>query len=90
VDWASVNAAVSSFSVALLVVGMLIAYWYVWFHEVALHRMVLIALFAYMLFTKVVNEQYALGLVPLSLLEINMVREHWTGWMSWRTIHLLL
>ena len=67
-----------------LVLGMLLAYRYVFLRELTLNQMVLITLLAYLLSTKLVNEQYVLALLPFSYVELHALRQCRPMWRGWR------
>jgi hypothetical protein len=90
IDWLSVNLTLSNYALGLLVVGMLLAYRYVFLHEMPLNRMVLITLLVYLLTSKVVNEQYLLVVVPFSLIELHGVSGRRPAWRGWRPFHAFL
>jgi hypothetical protein len=61
--------ALAAFGTLTLVIALLLAYWYTYMAEMSLNRMVLVTLLAYLLGTKLVNEQYVLAIVPFTLIE---------------------
>lgn len=78
-DWNAVPAlyAVSAFGTPALALTLLLAYWYTYLTEIPLSRMVLVTLLAYLVGTKLVNEQYALAIFPFTLIEARRLGGVW-------------
>ncbi len=81
----AISYAISAFGTPILAIALLIAYWYVYTNaEMRLNRMILVTLLAFLVGSKLVNEQYALLVFPFALLE---------GWQvggAWRWFARLL
>jgi hypothetical protein len=78
-QWNAVPAlyAVSAFGTPALALALLLAYWYTYVTEMPLSRMVLVTLLAYLVGTKLVNEQYALSIFPFTLIEARRLGGVW-------------
>jgi hypothetical protein len=61
--------ALAAFGTPTLVIAMLLACWFTYLTEMPLNRMVLVTLLAYLVGTRLLNEQYALALFPFTLVE---------------------
>lgn len=68
------NAVSPAVGALTLVGGMTAAYWYLNRHRPTLRRSVLIALVAFLLSSKLVNEQYAMWALPFLLVEAEQVQ----------------
>ena len=72
------SLAVGAFGTPTLVIVLLLAYWYCFVsRNMSLNRMILVSLLAFLLGSKLVNEQYALVVFPFLFLE---ARRFGGGW----------
>ncbi len=72
------SLAIGAFGTPTLVIAMLLAYWYCFIKaEMRLNRMILVTLLAFLVGSKLVNEQYALMLFPFAYLEMRQVGGGW-------------
>lgn len=69
--------AAGAFGTPALILALLLAYWYVAVTDMPLSRMVVVTLLAYLIGTKLVNEQYALALFPFTLIEARRLGGAW-------------
>lgn len=69
--------AVAAFGTPTLAIVLLLAYWYVFIKEMSFNRMVIITLLAFFIGSKLVNEQYALMLLPFALIEAYRLGGAW-------------
>jgi glycosyltransferase involved in cell wall biosynthesis len=70
--------ALSAFGMPILVIALLLAYWYCFIRaEMRLNRMILVTFAAFMVGSKLVNEQYALVMLPFAYLEMRHVGGAW-------------
>ncbi len=76
--------AVAAFGTPTLAIVLLLAYRYVFLKEMSLNRMVIVTLLAFFIGSKLVNEQYALMLLPFVLIEAYQV-----GGAAWRWLYRL-
>jgi hypothetical protein len=79
-DWVNTTAmqfAAGAFGTPALILALLLAYWYVTVTEMPLSRMVVVTLLAYLIGTKLVNEQYVLALFPFTLIEARRLGGAW-------------
>src|SRR5258708_6180834 len=67
-----------------LAITMLLAYWYIWKTEMTLNRMIIVTLLGFFIGSKLINEQYALMVVPFAWLEAYRLKG------AWRWIYRLL
>ncbi|MBE3557938.1 MAG: hypothetical protein IMW89_01765 [Ktedonobacteraceae bacterium] len=61
--------ALAVFGMPALLIVLLLAYWYCWQTEMTLNRMVITALAGFFVGSKLINEQYALLIIPFLWLE---------------------
>ena len=72
------SLAIGAFGTPTLIVALLLAYWYGFTSEsMRLNRMILVTLLAFMIGSKLVNEQYALVIFPFAFLEARQVGGAW-------------
>lgn len=79
-DWVNTTPmlfAAGAFGAPTLAIALLLAYWYITVTEMPLSRMVVITLLAYLIGTKLVNEQYVLALFPFTLIEARRLGGAW-------------
>ncbi len=69
--------AVSAFGMPLLAITLLLAYWYGFVSDMRLNRMIIVTLLAFFIGSKLVNEQYALVMLPFAFLEARQVGGAW-------------
>jgi hypothetical protein len=74
---ATMGLAVADFGTPILAIVLLLTYWYVFTREMSLNRMVLITLLGFFIGSKLVNEQYALMLLPFAFIEAWQVGGAW-------------
>jgi hypothetical protein len=79
-----INDAVSVFGTPVLVIVMLLTYWYIWRTEMTLNRMMIVTLVGFFIGSKLINEQYALMIIPFAWLEAYRLQG------AWRWIYRLL
>ena len=77
IDLQPISDAVAAFGTPALVVAMLLTYWYIWQTEMTLNRMVIVTLLGFFIGTKLINEQYALMLIPFVWLEAHRLQGVW-------------
>ncbi len=68
---------VAAFGTPTLAIVLLLAYRYVFLKEMSLNRMVIVTLLAFFIGSKLINEQYALMLLPFVLIEVYQVGGSW-------------
>ena len=72
------SLAIGAFGTPTLLIAMLLAYWYCFVKaEMRLNRMILVTLLAFLVGSKLVNEQYALMVFPFAYLEMRQVGGAW-------------
>ena len=72
------SLAIGAFGTPTLVIAMLLAYWYCFIKaDMRLNRMILVTLLAFLVGSKLVNEQYALMVFPFAYLEMRQVGGGW-------------
>jgi glycosyltransferase involved in cell wall biosynthesis len=72
------SLAIGAFGTPTLIIALLLAYWYGFTSEsMRLNRMILVTLLAFMIGSKLVNEQYALVIFPFAFLEARQVGGAW-------------
>ncbi|HEX6796372.1 MAG TPA: glycosyltransferase [Ktedonobacterales bacterium] len=72
------SLAIGAFGTPTLIVVMLLAYWYCFIKaDMRLNRMILVTLLAFMVGSKLVNEQYALMIFPFAYLEMRQMGGAW-------------
>lgn len=78
-------SALSVFGIPMLAITMLLAYWYTWWAEMTLNRMIIVTLVGFFLGSKLINEQYALLIVPFAWLEAYRLQGawHWIYRLFW-------
>ncbi len=77
-----VSLAIGAFGTPTLVIVLLLAYWYCFTsREMGLNRMILVTLLAFLIGSKLVNEQYALVVFPFAFLEARRVGGAWR-WLA--------
>lgn len=69
--------ALSVFGIPMLIIAMLLAYWYIWQTEISLNRMIIVTLLGFFLGSKLINEQYALLILPFAWLDAYRVGGAW-------------
>ncbi|MEO7003247.1 MAG: glycosyltransferase [Ktedonobacterales bacterium] len=73
-----IQLAIGAFGTPMLVITLLLAYWYVYVNEqMSLNRMLLVTFLAFMVGSKLVNEQYALTLLPFLYIEMRRLGGAW-------------
>lgn len=80
---ANMGWAVAAFGTPALAIVLLLAYWYMFIKEMSFNRMVIMTLLAFFIGSKLVNEQYALMLLPFALIEA------YQGSGAWRWFYRL-
>ena len=74
----AISYAISDFGTPILLIAMLLGYWWAYTKsEMRLNRMILVTLLAFLVGSKLVNEQYALLVFPFALLEARQVGGAW-------------
>jgi hypothetical protein len=73
----SVLNALSVFGTPTLIIVMLLAYWYIWQVEMTLNRMIIVTLLGFFIGSKLINEQYALMIIPFVWLEAYHLQGAW-------------
>ena len=71
------SLAIGAFGTPMLVIALLLAYWYVYISDMRLNRMIIVTLLAFFVGSKLVNEQYALVVLPFAFLEARQVGGAW-------------
>lgn len=61
--------AAAALGTPTLVIALLLAYWYIFTTDMSFNRMLLITLLAFLIGSKLVNEQYALAVFPFAFIE---------------------
>jgi hypothetical protein len=85
VDLDPLSLAIGRFGTPTLIIFLLLGYWYCFIsRRMTLNRMILISLLAFLLGSKLVNEQYALVVLPFAFLEA------WRVGGAWRWLARLL
>jgi hypothetical protein len=85
VDLDPLSLAIGAFGTPTLVIALLLGYWYCFTaRRMTLNRMILVSLLAFLLGSKLVNEQYALVVFPFAFLEA------WRVGGAWRWLARLL
>jgi hypothetical protein len=69
--------ALSVFSTPGLVIVMLLAYWYIWYTEMTLNRAIIVTILGFFVGSKLINEQYALMIIPFVWLEAYRSQGAW-------------
>src|SRR5258708_22827945 len=70
--------AIAAFGTPMLAILMLLGYWYAYTKtEMRLNRMILVTFLAFFIGSKLVNEQYALLVLPFAMLEARQVGGAW-------------
>ncbi|MBO0794725.1 MAG: hypothetical protein J2P36_27755, partial [Ktedonobacteraceae bacterium] len=77
IGWRLNLDALAAFGTPMLIIAMLLAYWYIWQKEMSLNRMIIVTLLGFFLGSKLINEQYALLIVPFAWLEAYRVQGAW-------------
>jgi hypothetical protein len=73
-----ISMAIGAFGTPTLVIVLLLSYWYVFKStEMRLNRMIIVALLAFFVGSKLVNEQYALVIFPFMFLEARRMGGAW-------------
>ncbi len=72
-----VEVAVASLGTPTLAICLLIAYYYAYTGNLSLNRMIVVTLLAFFLGAKLVNEQYALVILPFAFIEARRERGAW-------------
>lgn len=72
-----IQGALSIFGTPTLVIAMLLAYWYIWKVEMTLNRMVIVTISGFFIGSKLINEQYALLIIPFVWLEAYRLQGGW-------------
>ncbi len=67
----------SVFGTPTLAITMLLAYWYIWWAEMTLNRMIIVTLLGFFIGSKLINEQYALLIIPFAWLEAYRLQGAW-------------
>ncbi len=74
----AISYAISDFGTPILLIAMLLGYWWAYTKsDMRLNRMILVTLLAFLVGSKLVNEQYALLVFPFALLEARQVGGAW-------------
>ncbi|HLJ80911.1 MAG TPA: glycosyltransferase [Ktedonobacterales bacterium] len=77
-DLDPMSLAIGAFGTPTLVIVLLLAYWYVFVNEsMRFNRMIIVTLLAFFVGSKLVNEQYALVVLPFAFLEAHQVGGAW-------------
>jgi hypothetical protein len=71
------SLAIGAFGMPTLAIVLLLAYWYVFRSDMRLNRMIIVTLLAFLVGSKLVNEQYALVIFPFAFLEARQVGGAW-------------
>ncbi|HKV83295.1 MAG TPA: hypothetical protein VJN88_01985 [Ktedonobacterales bacterium] len=71
------SLAIGAFGTATLAIVLLLAYWHCYTADMRLNRMVIVTLAAFLVGSKLVNEQYALVILPFVWLEARQVGGAW-------------
>lgn len=71
------SLAIGAFGTPMLVIALLLAYWYAFTSDMRLNRMIIVTLLAFFIGSKLVNEQYALVVLPFAFLEARQVGGAW-------------
>ncbi|MGZ6390884.1 MAG: polyprenol monophosphomannose synthase [Ktedonobacterales bacterium] len=73
-----VSMAIGAFGTPTLIIVLLLAYWYIFkSQEMHFNRMIIVALLAFFVGSKLVNEQYALVVFPFMFLEARRMGGAW-------------
>lgn len=77
-DLDPMSLAIGAFGTPTLVIVLLLAYWYVFVNEdMRFNRMIIVTLLAFFVGSKLVNEQYALVVLPFAFIEARQVGGAW-------------
>lgn len=76
--------ALAAFNTPILFISLLLVYWYMWWKEMSLNRMIIVTLLGFFLGSKLINEQYALMILPFVWLEAYRM-----GGGAWRWFYRL-
>lgn len=79
-----VQYALAAFGTPTLAIAMLLTYWYIWKADMTLNRMIIVTLLGFFIGSKLINEQYALMIIPFAWLEAYHLQR------GWRWIYRLL
>ncbi|MGH2517076.1 MAG: glycosyltransferase [Ktedonobacterales bacterium] len=72
------SLAIAAFGTPTLAIALLLAYWYVFVNEnMRFNRMIIVTLLAFFVGSKLVNEQYALIVLPFAFIEARQVGGAW-------------
>jgi hypothetical protein len=66
-----------AFGTPLLIILFLIACWFMWKVDMSLNRMIILSILAFFLGSKLINEQYALIIIPFAIIEVQQVKGIW-------------
>jgi hypothetical protein len=69
--------SLSVFGTPMLAIALLLSYWYIWWKDMTLNRMVIVTLAGFFVGTKLINEQYALLIFPFIWLEAYHLQGAW-------------
>lgn len=69
--------AIGAFGTATLGIVLLLAYWYSFISPMRFNRMIIVTVLAFLIGSKLVNEQYALVLLPFAFIEAHQVGGAW-------------
>ncbi len=71
-------AAIAVFGTPMMIVIMLLVYWYIWWKDMSLNRMMVVTLLGFFVSSKLINEQYALMLLPFAYIEARRLKGVWS------------
>jgi glycosyltransferase involved in cell wall biosynthesis len=72
------SLAIGAFGTPTLAIVLLLAYWYIFVNEtMCFNRMIIVTLLAFFVGSKLVNEQYALVVLPFAFIEARQVGGAW-------------
>src|SRR5207245_475145 len=69
--------ALSFFSMPMLIIAMLLTYWYVCQTKMFINHMIIVTLLVFFLGSKLINEQYAMLILPFAWLDAYRVGGAW-------------
>jgi hypothetical protein len=72
-----ISVAIGAFGTPTLIIVLLCAYWYLFKTTMSLNRMIVVTLLAFLIGSKLVNEQYALVLLPFVYIEAHRLGGIW-------------
>ncbi|GCE10440.1 hypothetical protein KTT_02990 [Tengunoibacter tsumagoiensis] len=69
--------AIGAFGTPILIITFMLACLYMWKVEMSLNRMIIVSVLAFFVGSKLINEQYAMLIIPFAWLEAHRVKGAW-------------